>query len=75
MQTIPIAIEGKVSLLDDFCDIGSAQPASSRTLIERFISNALRPIRQPYPFEGFLRQAIGESIGHELDDILRVEVR
>ena len=75
MQTISVAIEGKVRLLDDFRDISSAQPASSRTLIERFISNALRPVGQPYPFECFLRQAVGEPIGYELDHVLGVEVR
>ena len=70
-----VAIEGEEGLLDDFRDIRPAQPASSRTLIEFLISEAFRSIGQSYPLEGFFRQAVGQPIGNELDNVLRVEVR
>ena len=75
VQSITIAVEDKKRVFDDLSDLIGPQPTGTQSPIEPFIPQAFRLRRAAQPEHRFFRQAVGKPERHELDDVLRIEMR
>src|ERR1051325_9615489 len=75
VQPVAVGIKPQESGFDQYGDPILPESAGTPTLIEKLVSQALGPSCPTQRQCGFLRQAVGEPEGHELHDILGVEMR
>jgi hypothetical protein len=75
MQSIALAVEDEKGIFDYSSDRVGPQPTGTPSLVEQFVPKAFRPCCAAQLDHRFLRQAIRKPERHELDDVLRVEVR